>query len=335
MHISTIFVTQSVFLDMVTIRTTDTTKVPGGYLCTVPSVHWSAVEHEVTTCLMTMKEATLNLYKKMSTNMKKTTSLAVSESTVMRPTKPLKPPPSSNSPSKASRYKSLIPCSFSSTSTEPSTVYSLENETTKVAPTHDQRANWFMNGLNLVSGYAAAGEEVSFLVNGRQILLWSELLTAQNNLRELSGLPLEAELLMRSKPNIYIDFQEWRKESSHTKMEYRPISNSTKRKIRAIRRNLVHQKNNSNPMSGPSQNPYASAAENSEQLESLLHYKLVMILDSQRILQVRSKYVLFICRSMKWKMNKINFQGLFRQETIGNRFDGRCVQLLRGGSGSL
>ena len=298
--------TNSVFIHMVTIRTTDTAQVPTGYLCTVPLEQWCAVEHEVSLCLLNMTHTTLQLHQKISRRSKTAAILADSSvtSVVVKPIRPQHPAPSVMSPSKLSRFKSLIPSALAiSNRAKPEVSETLVVGQQQVQPPHDfkkeiaDKISLLLNCGNMLSGYTAAGDVVSFVINGRHVRLWNDLMVAQKDLRGVSIENFTDIHMDPSKPNIYIDLSGWQASSKSAKSTADSAVDQTKRRKG---KDTVPQKSSagstregldsSRPITMASSRPYtrtsADILADADQLDSLLHYKLVMIIDAQRLMQV-------------------------------------------------
>jgi hypothetical protein len=310
---------------MVTIRTTDTAQVPSGYLCTVPLEHWCAVEHEVSLCLLNMTHTTLQMHHKVSRSTKTATLGSISSDTassyvrsvILKPTKPQQPAPSVMSPSKLSRFKSLIPSALAVPTRVKSEIFQplAEEETVlqqEKAPPRDfkkeiaDKISLLLNCGNILSGYSAAGDVVSFEINGRHVRLWNDLMAAQKDLR--ISMEKFADIHMdSSKPNVYIDLSGWQTPSTlnqsiasapGTKRTKRQVKDNISRQRSAGKANEEMETSSSRPITTASSRPYSRTSvhpslamsqeitADMEQLDSLLHFKLVMIIDTQRLMQV-------------------------------------------------
>eukprot|EP01036_Dinobryon_divergens_P029250 gene29250-38320_t len=313
-HIGSIFVTNSVFIDMVTIRTSDTVQVPTGYLCTVPLEQWCAIEHEVSLCLLNMTHTTLQLHHKISKRTKAAVIPAdgsVTSVVIVKPTKPQHPAPSIMSPSKLSRFKALIPSALAIPHRVKSEVFeTLVVGQQQVQPPRDfkkeiaDKISLMLNCGNMLSGFTAAGDVVSFVINGRHVRLWNELMVAQKDLRGVSMENFTDVHTDPSKPNIYIDLSGLQAPKSAKSTADSALDHSKKRKLK----DSLPQKNSagstrdrlgsSRPLTMASSRPYTRTSVHPslklpgdvlvdiDQLDTLLHYKFVMIIDSQRLMQI-------------------------------------------------
>jgi len=323
-HIASVYVTQSVFLDMVTIRTADVLTIPSGYLCTVASTHWAKIEQEVNLCLINITNATLKIHQQLTAKCKRGGAEVsrVGHKVVIpaRQTthsqlvavRPLQPPPSVMSPTKASRFKLLIPAAHSQPtySFSPPLKQPISPAVTVPLPRVNQTET-SGGDVNVVRGFSATKEPVSFVLNGRQVGLWQDLLSAQKQLLSLDQLS-EKERLFRTKPNIFIDFTNFKinippsrtksdsQESvvseenmnTHDKlnllrtMSSRPSTSASRKSSRPSRSST--SKHLSLPSSG--EDCELLSEEGEDDGDNQLQFKLVMIVDTQRIMQVNQLY---------------------------------------------
>jgi len=287
----------------------------------VAATHWAEIEQEVNLCLINITNATLKIHQKLAAKTRNVAAesreMSIKEISTRRIThslvavRPLQPPPSVMSPTKSSRFKLLVPSAFSQPSSSlpppikqrPVSAAVVAVPVPQVAPV-DQPAS---DG-NVVSGFAASQEPVSFLLNGRQVGLWQGLLSAQTRLLSPEQLS-EKERLFRTMPNIFIDFSSFKTAPSRSTnrdgMNPDPHESAVKEENMNVHgklnllRSLASRPSTpaSRKFSGPSRSQPGSG-EDYEPLseenrddgdvdwEDQLQFKLVMIVDTQRIMQV-------------------------------------------------
>lgn len=297
-HIGKIVVTQSVFLDMVTIRTTDLRAVPGGYLCTIPATHWSEVEHEVNLCLLHMTSATVALHQKLNGKTlnglreREVEAEARPSSPVVKKavaTRPTHPPPSVMSPSKASRFKSLVPSSLLSAPARPKSIgRSIAPKPVDISVLPSPAAanavlppSPAVAAGNLVRGYMTTGG-VSFVLNGRQVNLLSNFLAVQTAFRK-SRATGGTWAQWEDSPTISMNFESARPATAATDDNIHSRINIL-RKMQPFRPSREREPSRAASSRGRTSLP----AMEDEMEDAAVEQKLVMVIDAQRIMQVLS-----------------------------------------------